>query len=428
MKQRLPLFLCSLLLLAGLARAATVTLEKGPGESYRLLENGTPFMVRGAGGESRLGLLKRSGANAIRTWGTDQTDAILAEAESLDLKVIAGLWIDHERSGADYNDPKRFAAEVEKHCRAVDRLKSSPALLLWGVGNEVETQSTNPRVWDVIEAVAAYIRRTDPAHPVMVVTAHAPRDVVALVMKHCPSVQILGCNSYRGLEVLSRDLRASGWPGPYLVTEWGNDGAWEVDKTSWGAEVEPDSSAKAAQFARRHPLLAADPRCLGGLAFFWGQKQEATETWFNLLTDQGRRTEAVDLLTRLWGGSPHSPAAPAIADLRLNNQAPLPGLRLRPGSVVTASCRIDSDGLAPEWRLYEESRYKGIGGDPEHKPRLVAHGGASSAAEGRQFLHFRAPAAPGAYRLFLYGNRGEAAATANFPFLVEAPSPGQPAK
>ena len=34
--------------------------------------------------------------------------------------------------------------------------------------------------------------------------------------------------------------------------------------------------------------IAADPRCLGSLAFLWGQKQETTETWFNLFTEQGR--------------------------------------------------------------------------------------------------------------------------------------------
>ena len=286
------------------------------------------------------------------------------------------------------------------------------------IKNEVETRATNQKVWDVIEAVAAYIRRTDPDHPVMVVAAHAPREVVSEILLHCPSVQILGCNSYRGLDVLARDLRASGWPGPYLVTEWGNDGNWEVKKTSWGAEAEPDSSEKSAQFRRRHPLIEADPRCLGGLAFYWGQKQETTETWFNLFTDQGRRTEAVDVLAGFWGGKPPAPAAPAISQLRLNGQPALPGLEVAPGASLDATCAIGADGLQAEWRLYEESRYKGIAGDAERSPRLLAHGGTASADASGQLLHFTAPAQPGAYRLYFYGNRGTAAATANIPFLV----------
>lgn len=413
----LPLF--SLLCLSALGAVAhEASVRKNSDGSFALEVDGAPYVAKGAGGEARLQLLKDCGANSIRTWGTEQTDLVIDEAARLGISVCAGLWIDHERHGVDYTDPAQFQAQVERHCRAVDRLKDKPALLMWAVGNEVETHSSNPRVYDVIEAVAAYIRKVDPKHPVMTVMAHATPGPVKLIRERCPSVEILGCNSYAGLSVLARHVREAGWTGPYMVTEWGNDGNWEVPKTSFGAEVEPSSSAKAMMFRERHALLQADSgRCLGSYAFFWGQKQETTATWFNLFTEDGERTEAIGVLAALWGGPAPEPAAPRLEGLTLNG---LPGL---PGVVVTAGEELCAEGAGAgageaDWRLYQESQFKGLGGDRERRPERVALEG--SVAKGASLV-FRAPATPGAYRLYLYLRKGGAAGTANIPFLVKAP-------
>jgi len=400
------------------AQALEARLEKGAEGSYTLLVDGAPYVARGAGGESRLQLLKDCGANSIRTWGSEQTDLVIDEAARLGISVCAGLWIDHERHGVDYTDPVQFKTQVERHCRAVDRLKDKPALLMWAVGNEVETHSSNPRVYDVIEAVSAYIKRVDPKHPVMTVMAHAAPGPVGLIRSHCPSVDILGCNSYAGLTVLARHVRESGWTGPYMVTEWGANGNWEAAKTSWGAEVEPSSSAKAAMFRERHALLLADAgRCLGSYAFFWGQKQEATATWFNLFTEDGDRTESVDILSGLWGGKPPQPVAPSLGSLSINGLQAVPGVVVAPGAELQVEAAGAGEGTA-DWRLYQESQYKGSGGDRERAPERVDLVQVSS---GRASLVFRAPTAPGAYRLYLYLRRGGAAGTANIPFLVKAP-------
>ena len=69
---------------------------------YKLVVNGQPFYVQGAGvgemsgkkGENYLVLAKELGANAVRTWGTDQgTKKYLDEANRLGLYVDAGIWI-----------------------------------------------------------------------------------------------------------------------------------------------------------------------------------------------------------------------------------------------------------------------------------------------------------------------------------------------
>lgn len=412
-----------LMLALGLpAGAAPVKVElRRSGDRWDLLRAGEPYRVAGAGGVDHLDRLAAAGANSLRTWGTDQTEKVIDEAGRRGLTVTAGLWIEHERNGFNYDDPVAVAAQIQRHCAAVDRFKDHPALLLWSVGNEVETNATNPKVWDTIEAVAAYIKRVDPAHPVMVVTAHVSPEVVAAIKARCPSVDLLGCNSYQGLLVLAADVRRSGWTGPYLVTEWGSDGNWEVAKTPWGAEVEPTSTEKAFQFALRYPLILRDgDRCLGSYAFYWGQKQETTPTWFNLFTEAGAETEAVEVLQALWSGGRTPLLAPRITPLRINGAPATAGLKVAPGASLRAEfalARGEPADLRVHWELALESSDKRIGGDRETRPESYA---LPAPTGDLRALEFTAPGVRGAYRLFLtVTGPGNRAATANFPLLVQ---------
>jgi hypothetical protein len=393
------------------------------GGRYELVRDGRTFFIQGAGGVEHLPALAEAGANTIRTWGTNQTEAIIDEAHRLGLAVCAGLWIEHERRGADYGDPAFVAAEIEKHTRAVDRFKDHPALLLWGVGNEVTLNYTDERVWDVVEAVARYIREVDPRHPVMTTTAHVSAREVALIKARCPSIQILGVNSYAGLRVLARDIRAAGWDGPYIVGEWGPDGNWEVARTPWGAEIEPSSTEKAFARAIRYSHVLADAgRCLGSFAFYWGQKQEATPTWFNLFLEDGTPLEGVEVLRYLWSSESTVPGAPRIGPLMLDGRLAHEAIQVEPGAWVAASfalIRGDPAAAGVTWELLPESVHKGLGGDAEIRPSPVP---VTFVAEGHSSVRFEAPPRPGAYRLFVYvRGAGNRAATANLPFFVGQP-------
>lgn len=386
---------------------------------HTLLRDGEPYFIKGAGGSHDMEKLAGIGANSLRTWG-DNKKAVLDRAHALGLSVCVGLWIEHERHGFDYSDDAAVARQIERHKRTIETFKDHPAVLLWGIGNEVELKSTNPRVWDVIEAVAAHAKEVDPHHPTMTVIAQAPAYVVAEILKRCPSIDILGCNSYGGISILGREVREAGWTGPYIVAEWGNDGNWEVDKTAWGAEIEPTSTEKAAQRAARYGLIAGDrERCLGGYAFHWGWKQETTPTWFNLFTQDGRATESVGLLEFLWSGSYPDQLAPRVANLTLNGKAPEDNVQVDPGEALSADfliTRADSP-VAVHWDLLPESSDKGYGGDAEERPEPVHFTGDRHSLT---HLEFTAPEQGGAYRLFLYVHgKGGTVATANFPFRVK---------
>ena len=48
---------------------------------------------------------------------------------------------------------------------------SHPAVLMWVVGNELNLESRDPRVWNAVNDLAVMIHREDPHHPVMTTLA-----------------------------------------------------------------------------------------------------------------------------------------------------------------------------------------------------------------------------------------------------------------
>ena len=55
---------------------------------WELLVDGNPYYIKGGGGTVKMQELKAAGGNTIRTWGLENAQAILDEAQSLGLKVM----------------------------------------------------------------------------------------------------------------------------------------------------------------------------------------------------------------------------------------------------------------------------------------------------------------------------------------------------
>ena len=122
---------------------AKVQLLGDKASGYQLTLDGEPFFIKGAGLEfGHLQSLAEAGGNTFRTWrvANGERDAIdiLDEAEALGLKVCMGLDIARERHGFDYSDQAAVIAQNEAMMRDVIRLKDHPALLMWGLGNELK--------------------------------------------------------------------------------------------------------------------------------------------------------------------------------------------------------------------------------------------------------------------------------------------------
>lgn len=391
------------------------------GERVFLLRNGVPVSLKGAAGAAYLETLAQAGATAIRTYGEDQIE-ILDQAEALELLVIQGLWMEHPRRGFDYADPAQVAQQTDRLIGIVERYKTHPSLLIWGLGNEIETEVADPvPVWKAVETMARKIKERDPHHPVMLTVAEIGDDKAYRIKEMCPSIDILGVNTYGdAVSSLGERLRAQGWDKPVIVTELGPYGQWQVGRTSWNAPIEPTSTEKAEKMSDLYRTAEKSiPDLLGIFPFFWGDKQEQTATWHGMLLADGTRLGVVDVLTELWTGLPASNRTPVVEKIRIEGIADGNEVRLKPGEPrKTSIVAFDPDGdpLRYIWTVSSESVDLRTGGDIESIPQTQPD---SVLREADGTITLTAPTVPGAYRLFVTVRDGmNNGATANIPFLV----------
>ncbi|QKG54430.1 glycoside hydrolase family 2 TIM barrel-domain containing protein [Hymenobacter sp. BRD67] len=421
-----------LLALAGLYLAITTVRALPPGAvkveisqtngRYQLLRAGKPYFVRGAGGSQYPERIAAYGGNSIRTWGTADAPKVLQAAHANGLTVMMGLDVARERHGFNYDDPQAVAAQLQKIKAEVLKYKDDPAVLLWGIGNELNLEYTNPKVWDAVNDIARMIHEVDPNHPTSTVLAGLNAREVTRIKAQCPAVDILSINTYAGLAAIPKQVRATGWTGPYLVTEWGPTGHWESQQMPWKAAVEETSSQKAAVYKSRYEASVEQDKtqCLGTYVFLWGQKQERTPTWYGIFTEDGQETEVVDVMQYLWSGHWPTNRAPHLASLRLNGRQAADTVYLKASQRYPATAVVtdpDNDKLTYRWELLPESTDLKNGGDRESRPAPIT--GLLSAESAGQ-AQLQAPAKIGAYRLFLYAADGHGnVATGNVPFYVK---------
>ncbi len=407
-------------LLCSVAAASPIPVElRQTDGGWQLLRGGEPYFIRGAGGDGSLERLAAAGANSIRTWGADDIDARLDAAHALGLSVTVGIWLGHERHGFDYSDETQVRKQLERARGTVLRYKDHPAVLLWGIGNEMEGfgAGDDPAIWKAVNDIAAMVKTLDPHHPTMTVTAELGGRRIDGVNKRCPAIDIHGINSYGGAVSVVERYRAGGATKPYVLTEFGPPGVWEIPKNDWGAPLEPTSTEKAAFYRRSYQsaVIAAPGLALGSYVFTWGFKMEATPTWYGMFLADGAPLGAVDVMTELWSGRPPKNLAPTVQPLRIESAPEVgPGDEARVRAVVS-----DPEGAAirVRWVLRRESADYATGGDyrrvPPEMQGAVLEGGASGA-------RLRMPKDPGPYRLFLYAyDEAGSAATANVPLLVK---------
>ena len=210
----------------------------------------SPF-IRGAGGDGSLEQLAAAGANSVRTWGADDIEARLDAAHALGLSVTVGplarpratrLRLQRRESGerATGTRPRKRAALQKNH----------PAVLLWGIGNEMEGfgSGDNPAIWKAVNDIAAMVKRLDPLHPTMTVTADLGGGRIESVQKRCPAIDIHGINSYGGALSVAERYRAGGATKPYVLTELGRPGSGKSRRTTGARPVEPTGAPRRPRF------------------------------------------------------------------------------------------------------------------------------------------------------------------------------------
>ncbi|MEM8893319.1 MAG: glycoside hydrolase family 2 TIM barrel-domain containing protein, partial [Bacteroidota bacterium] len=374
-------------------------------EGYRIFLNDEPFYVLGAGlGSGSIESLARHGANSFRTWGLDNGKALLDEAEKHGLKVMMGIWVAHERHGFNYNDKKAVKKQYEDIKKQVLALKDHPALMLWGVGNEVNLESKNPKVWDAVNDISKMIHEVDPNHLTTTCLSGLDKKEVDLIAERAPDLDFICAQLYGAIEILPQLIEESGYDGPLMVTEWGATGWWEVAKTSWGAPLENNSSVKADLYLSRYQkaIVSQSQQVMGSYAFFWGQKQERTPTWFGMFMPDGKKSESIDAMQYAWTGNWPENRTPRLNDFVLEGQRATDNIRLKSGKTYSAEVKSsdpDGDELMYRWEILKESSATSTGGDAENVPDKMY---GLFPENGDRGATFKAPSQRGAYRLFIY--------------------------
>ena len=389
--------------------------------AWQLTVDGEPFYIKGAGGDKHLDVLVSAGGNTIRTWGTENALAILDEAQEKGVKVMMGLWVQHERHGFDYNNTTRVKAQLENFRKEVRKYKDHPALLMWGIGNEYELGYSNTKVWAAVNDIAKMVHEEDHNHPTSTVTAGTNADKLKFVMDELTEIDIYGINTYADIGSVKSVIKNGGYKRPYMITEWGPTGHWEITKTMWGSSVEQSSTEKAASYMNRYMVNidSQKEQCIGSFAFLWGQKQEYTSTWYGLFSEEGVPTEAIDVLQFCWSGKYPENLAPSIENVTFDGKIELLNTIVAPGQKCTVhidAIDLNEDKLNYRWELYPESTDLKTGGDAEGKPPVIP--GKIKGRKSSEII-LKAPLIEGRYRLFVFVDDNEKVAYMNIPFYVD---------
>ncbi len=395
------------------------------GSGYQLLRDGKPYFIKGAGGDGSKAMLKADGGNSSRTWGVgNDTQGKLDEAQKLGMTVTVGIWLGHTDNGFHWDDANAVADQKENARKAIMQYRDSPALLVWALGNEMETGGNehNAAMWNAIEDMAKMAHTLDPNHPTMTVVAELGGDKIKEINALCPDIDIVGINTYGGGPSIGQRYVQAGGTKPYVVTEYGPPGTWESGKNAWGVVPELTSTEKADRYKSTYVKgILNQPLCLGSYAFTWGNKQEATATWYGLLLPDGSKLGPVDTLSTLWSGHPPAMRCPVINSMSVDGAA-----QAAPGDTVHVTLDASdpqNDPLTVNWVLQADPEKYHTGGGHEDKPPTypdaILSGTLRNAVVKLPKL--------GAYRLYAYlHNAHGGAAVANVP-LDAAKNPAKKA-
>ncbi|MFK7952379.1 MAG: glycoside hydrolase family 2 TIM barrel-domain containing protein [Ekhidna sp.] len=399
-------------------QAVKVEIKK-QGDSYQLYRGGEPYSFNGAGLSGDIETFKAHGGNSIRTWA--ENSEILDVAHEHGMTVMMCFYIQPERHGMDYDDQKQKDVQFDRVKKFVLENKDHPALLSWSIGNELNLNYTNPKVYDEVNRISKWIHEVDTNHLTTTTISSMNPEVVKEIKKRATDIDYLSIQVYGDLFVLGDMVEESNWTKPFMVTEWGAIGHWEMPSTEWGAPIEQTSSQKAKNYLKgyKESIEPYENQCIGNYVFLWGQKQERTPTWYGLFLETGEETEVIDVMHYIWNEKWPDNRNPRLDSMLFNGKLPQENVYLKSGEEYVAKVKtldFDNDSLTYKWVIMRESEETKEGGDKEEVPEQL--GIIESATDSQ--VKVTVPKEEGAYRLFAYVFDGNGhAAHANVPFYVK---------
>ena len=352
------------------ATGATVVKVNGGQGAWQLSVNGAPYQIKGvtwgpgnAAGDGYLADAASMGVNTIRTWGTDaSSQPLLDAAAARGIKVINGFWLNQ---GADYvNDTTYKTNTLNTIKQYVTQYKDHPGTLMWDVGNEVilttQDHFTGAAIEQeriayaqYVEQIAEAVHAIDPNHPVT--STDAWTGAWPYYKQYTPSLDLLAVNSYGSVCNVKQDWINGGYTKPYIVTESGEPGEWEVPNDANGVPTEPTDQQQRDGYTSAWNCITGHPGVsFGGTLFNYGVENDFGGVWFNLLTGGWRRLSYYSV-KQAFTGQAQSNTPPAITSMTLSNTASVPA----GGQFTVTVASTDPTGDALRYNLALSSKYVG---------------------------------------------------------------------
>lgn len=384
---------------------------------HRFTIDGAPYTIKGLSGFSHLNEAALIGANTIRTYDTTGLGAVLDSAHKYGLMVVAGIWLPKSNQAWLYKNDKQ-GEKLSRELGVLGRkYQDHPALLSWCLGNELIFYDLYDLSFSrTYNMLLDSLRSNDPNHPIGTAFANFGKKAAINFSLKIKDLDYLLINTFGRLRELENDMEALDflYSKPFLIGEFGENGPWETEWTSWGAPLEPSSSNKVKMLERRFSELPEDhPNFLGALVFNWGWRQEQTHTWFNVFSATGEKNALYYYLSEKYG-KPIKQTIPKIDTLLLDGKGNANEFLFESEELHSAQVKLVNSysKFKIEWSIRTEDWYFIKADTPPALSGLINKPEEST-------IKFKCPSKPGPYRLFVkvsdsLGNF----ASANLPFYV----------
>lgn len=374
------------------------------GHDWRDNRNNLPLTLSKV--EKDLEKIKVMGANLIRRYSPSVYDRnILRIATKKEIRVLYGFWFDPK---IDYSQNNfRIARYKRQVLRNVNRHKDNPAIVAWSLGNEtwglLKHHYNEPYLSFVrahyvkmIAELAEEIKQIDPHRPVLTVEEQTPHlsSAVYAFSSFAPHIDVFGVNAYyiENISILDSVMTSANPDMPYLVAEFGPKGYWheEYNDLIYDTILYEQNSFDKAEFFQyqwENYIFSNQQNNVGGIAFCWQDRYEATATWFGITDIFGNKKPGWFTLKSMFNPTvEHIPFPIPRFRLLMPADNVLPGNDAR---VVAATSNSQlRESLYYKWFIYEEGSFRKIMETPFEK--------------GNYDFTFKVPNKPSNYRIYVY--------------------------
>jgi len=377
------------------------------------------------------------GVNTVRGYTIGDADEMrskLDHAHRLGIKMIVSEWMPHhgENKNKDgvvwtFDYEEKGDKIVEDFIKKIEGIGDHPALLMWGLGNEVHLDEPYLRV---VNRMSEEIHKRFPHHITSLTVINAKEEGIEKIKKYAPDIDVLGVQSYsRGAVRGSIKKTEKLWGKPFYMSEFNTNGPWNFKETEWGVPLDEPVTRKVSDLKDCYAAIDESPLCLGSTIFVWGHAVVYRPTYFSLLLDPDPNgqpdkdsydhklmtPQAEVMIEHFTGKPPEGNRAPVLSKLEFEGAAP--SRLAKPGEPMRVSLAAeDPDRDKVEFVAW-------ILDSTKRKTTTVAGPFVHAAAEQAMI---KAPEVPGEYLLLVYakdGKGGASASTIAFKVPDEADGP-----